>query len=91
MLEVKDMESLKKNDVKQQDAFRLKTQITFLHFFFKKVLESEGVRATQKHHQLDQTPDWKTKNKKKHKQNQSNGENAQVFDFEVKKLTMALF
>ena len=33
MLEVEDVESLKNNDVKQQDAFRLKTQITFCAFF----------------------------------------------------------
>ena len=51
MLEVKDVESLKKNDVKQQDAFHLKTHITFCAFFLKKASESEGARATQRHHQ----------------------------------------
>ena len=38
MLEVEDVESLKKNDVKQQDAFHLKTHITFCTFFKKKGL-----------------------------------------------------
>ena len=36
MLEVEDVESLKENDVKQQDAFHLKTRITFCTLFLKK-------------------------------------------------------